>query len=129
MSDSEAALWRQEFCEYLKQTPEKFGVFVDMRTLEPLTPRGQKEFEEGQRQARESGMTRSAVILANSTLTYQFKRIALQSGIYDWERYIDESTEPEWEKVGLDWVINGIDPDADLRQQIAKRREKSPYQT
>lgn len=96
-----------------------------MRTLEPLTPKAQKEIEVGQRQAREHGMVRSVVILANYTVTCQFKRIALQSGIYDWERYIDESAEPDWEKVGLDWVINGIDPDATLRQQIAQKREKS----
>lgn len=99
-----------------------------MRTVEPLTPRGQKEFEVGQREARQHGMIRSVVILANSTVTYQFKRIALQSGIYDWERYIDESNEPDWEQKGLDWVVNGIDPDASLRQQIAQKRENSPSQ-
>ena len=93
-----------------------------MRTIEPLTPRAQKEIELAQRKARESGMVRSVVILADYTVTCQFKRIALQSGIYDWERYIDESNEPNWEKVGLDWVINGVDPDAERREEIALKR-------
>ena len=124
MSDTETALWCQEWCEYLKQTPREFGVFVDMRTLEPLSPKALKEFEIGQRKARDCGMVRSVVILSNSTVTYQFKRTALTSGIYDWERYIDESSEENWEQIGLDWVIKGIDPDAMLRQNIAQRREK-----
>ena len=125
MSDTEASLWCQEFCEYLKQTPHEFGVFVDMRSIEPLTPRALKEFEVGQKQARDNGMVRSVVILSSSTVTYQFKRTALRSGIYDWERYIDESSEENWEQIGLDWVIKGIDPDARRRQEIAQRREKN----
>jgi hypothetical protein len=124
MSDTDAALWCDEWEAIMKNSPETFGVFVDMRTLQPLSPGGQKSFEVGQRIARDAGMIRSVVILANITLTYQFKRIALQSGIYDWERYIDESSQPDWEQKGLEWVINGIDPDANLREQIARRRDK-----
>ncbi len=97
-----------------------------MRTMEPLEMHAQKDFEEGQRLAREGGMTRSAVILDNSTLTYQFKRIALQSGIYDWERYIDASEADNWEEIGVAWVSNGVDPDAPRRERISKRREQVP---
>lgn len=98
-----------------------------MRTMQPLCVEAQQDFEIAQRHARDAGMNRSAVILADPTLTYQFKRIALQSGIYDWERYIDESSNADWEELGLKWVKDGIDPDANLRDNIAQRRTSIPH--
>lgn len=126
MNSAEASAWLLEFKGYVTARQGSFGVFVDMRTLEPLATAAQKNFEEGQRLAREVGMTRSVVILDNPTLTYQFKRIALQSGIYDWERYIDASEDENWESTGLAWVAEGIDPDANLRERISSRREQIP---
>jgi len=41
----------------------------------------------------------------------QFKRIAQESGIYVFERYIDAVTNQDWSKVAVDWVKNKIDPD------------------
>ncbi len=32
-------------------------------------------------------------------------------GIYEFERYIDASSVADWEKVGIDWISNRIDPD------------------
>lgn len=41
----------------------------------------------------------------------QFKRIAQETGIYQWECYIDEQSDPNWERTGIDWIKNGVDPD------------------
>ena len=70
----------------------------------------------------ELGVKRVATILGNSTVAHQFKRLSLQSGIHDYERYLDAATDPDWEDKGLKWVIDRIDPDAERREQIAKRR-------
>ncbi len=56
-------------------------------------------------------MARSAVILANAMTAMQFKRIAKETGIYEFERYIDASSVADWEKVGIDWISNKVDPD------------------
>jgi len=56
-------------------------------------------------------MSKSVVILANTVTKMQFKRIGKETGIYQWERYIDEVSNPNWEKAGVDWIQNGIDPD------------------
>ena len=56
-------------------------------------------------------MERSAVALANSIIALQFRRLAQDSGIYQWERYVDGSTEENWEKVAESWIVNGKDPD------------------
>jgi hypothetical protein len=41
----------------------------------------------------------------------QFRRIGKETGIYEWERYIDASSVADWEKIGIDWLSKGIDPD------------------
>lgn len=88
-----------------------FNIFVDMRGLKPLPPEAQKEMETGQKLYKGKGMARSVVIVDNPTTQMQFKRLAKQTGIYQWERYIDASSKPNWEQVGLDWINNGKDPD------------------
>ncbi len=107
----EMKAWVDESEKTLVSTPKQFGVFVDMRTLRPLPPDVQVHMQKGQRLYKEKGMARSVVILDNAVTKMQFKRIAKETGIYEWERYIDASLIRDWEKAGIDWVSNGIDPD------------------
>jgi len=108
---AEMEQWLQESKKALAGQKGSFGVFVDMRTLKPLPTDSQEVMVKGQQLYKQAGMTRSVVILDNSITTMQFKRLAKESGIYDWERYIDASTVPNWEKAGVDWIVNGTDPD------------------
>ncbi|MCC6552216.1 MAG: hypothetical protein IT372_04235 [Polyangiaceae bacterium] len=108
---AEMSAWVEESRRVLAEAPAAFGAFVDMRTLAPLTDDAQVAMREGQRFYKERGMTRSVVILSSAVLTMQFRRIAKETGIYEWERYINASKEPAWEAVGLRWVIDGVDPD------------------
>jgi len=104
--------WVQESKDILtKRGVGNFGVLIDMRNLSPLSPEAQNHMQDGQKLFKASGMIRSTVILANPIIQMQFKRIAKDTGIYKWERYIDASTEKNWVQVSLDWVKNGIDPD------------------
>lgn len=103
--------WKNESEAALKAQTGEFGVFVDMRVLKTLPQDSKTVMEKGQALYKEKGMTRSVVILDSATVTMQFKMIAKQSGIYQWERYIDASTKSDWEKIGLDWIVKGIDPD------------------
>ena len=89
----------------------KFGVIADMRALKPLKPEAQAVMVEGQKEYKLRGMERSAVVLANSVIALQFRRLAQESGIYQRERYIDGSKEGPWEKIAEAWIVNGKDPD------------------
>lgn len=111
ISAEEMENWFQESREILTQKSGGFGVFVDMRTLIPLPSGPRKIMIKGQKFYKTNGMVRSVVILSNPVLTLQFKQIAHNTGIYAYERYIDASHEPEWERVGLEWLENEIDPD------------------
>jgi hypothetical protein len=103
--------WVEESRKALAAAPKEFGVFVDMRTLRPLPSESQVFMEEGQKLYKKKGMVRSVVILDSKVITLQFKRIAKETGIYEWERYVDASGNPNWEKIGLAWIKDGKDPD------------------
>ena len=113
--------WLDDSEVFLQAAPAGFGVFVDMRRLKLISQGVKDMFEKGQRHYKEMGMARSVVVVENSTLAVQFKRIALQSDIYDWERYIDATASDDWQKLGEDWISRGIDPDSDRRERIASR--------
>ena len=36
-----------------------------------------------------------------------FKRLAKETGIYEWERYIDASSHPNWEEDAMKWIVSG----------------------
>lgn len=103
--------WADESKKALIGQSGKFGVLVDMRTLRPLKPEVQAVMIEGQKEYKIKGMERSAVGVANSVIAMQFKRLAQESGIYQWERYVDGSKDANWEKIAESWISTGKDPD------------------
>jgi len=106
----EMSRWVADAEKALEGMGSGFGVFVDMRTLKPLNAEAQAQMEIGQKMFKTKGMTRSVVILNNAITTMQFKRIAKQTGIDAWERYIDASSDASWEKKGIDWLKDSIEP-------------------
>ncbi len=103
--------WSAESAKALVGQSGKFGVLVDMRTLKPLKADAQAVMVEGQKQYKVKGMERSAVAVPNAIVAMQFKRLAQDSGIYQWERYIDCAKHPDWENVAEAWLVSGKDPD------------------
>ena len=113
MQKDEMNQWVQESERTLNADSRgSFNIFVDMRHLKPLDNDAQQEMQHGQKMYKNKGMKRSVVIVDSPTTKLQFKRIAKDSGIYQWERYIDASSDPNWEKTAFDWINEGIDPDA-----------------
>ena len=106
--------WFTDLLTVLDKLPsESYGIFVDMREMETLPVESQESLKLGQKVCLERGMARSCVIV-DSRITYlQFVRIARKTGILPGERYIDASVVPNWEQVGLDWIIDGVEPAED----------------
>jgi len=106
--------WRQEAQGALAGAGKAFGVLIDMRTLKPgaIQPDAQKVMVEGQGLFKKAGMQRSCVILQSATVTMQFERIARESGIFAFERYVNAAAKPDWEAKAVGWIRNGIDPNA-----------------
>jgi hypothetical protein len=106
----EMARWVKESEVLLASQHEKFGVLVDMRTLAPLVADAQAQMQRGQKLFKMKGMERSVVILDSALLAMQFRRIARETGISAWERYIDASKHPDWEKMGVAWLTAATEP-------------------
>lgn len=111
IDEAEMSAWVKDSKTKLATQSGSFSVFVDMRSLKPLSPQAKLEMEEGQKLFKQKGMERSVVVLNDALLTLQFKRIAKETGIYQWERYVDASKNADWESKALAWVKKGTDPD------------------
>ena len=107
----EMGRWLDDLKVHLSRQSKRFCVFVDMRALEPISMDAQEPMAQGQMFAKRKGMQRSVVILDDTVTTMQFKRIALQTEIYNYERYVNASVTPNWEEVGMSWLLDAIDPD------------------
>lgn len=107
----EMRAWAKEGRAALQGQKPGFGVYVDMRSLKPLSQEVQEIMVGGQQLFKQAGMERSAVLVNSVTTAMQFKRLAKESGIYQWERYVS-ATDPQAEQKALAWVRSGQDPDA-----------------
>jgi hypothetical protein len=89
-----------------------FGVLIDMRGLGPggLRPEAQSVMVEGQEMYRKAGMQRSCVILQSATVTMQFQRLARDSGIDSYERYINAAAHPDWQARAVAWIEKKEEP-------------------
>jgi hypothetical protein len=103
--------WFEEFKSILVLQKGSFGVLIDMRSLKPLSEEAQKVMVQGQQLYKDAGMTRSAMILANAVIQRQFRRLAKDSGAYEWGRYINAADTPNWEQIATNWISKGVDPD------------------
>ena len=111
-----------EIHRVIKTRKTGFCVFSDLREMKLMSDDSQAICLEVQQLILSAGVKRAAVILGNATVAYQFKRLSLQSGMFDFHRYIDSSNEPDWERKGLEWLTKEIDPDAEWREEIARKR-------
>ena len=111
MDEAELREWAADSRATLRDSPDEFGVLVDMRDLELLSDDEQQVMREGQQHYQDAGMVRSSVVLDSAILTLQFRRLAQESGIYDWERYINADTTDDWHQQAVDWLVDGVDPD------------------
>lgn len=117
---AEMSKWLDDSRRALGGAPRTFGVVIDMRTLAPLAPDVQSIMVEGQKAFLAAGMQRSCVILASKITAMQFRRLAHDSGIDAFERYLDAQSTPDWSRVAVAWVKDGVDPEkADARPRVA----------
>ncbi len=114
LTDAEGDDWVKLYLQKLDEVVRRgkpFGQYVDMRGAKLLPPDFQKKLTVTMAKFKESGGARSVVIMDTSTGAMQIRRLARESGVYSYERYLDAETTPNFERVGLAWIIDGKDPD------------------
>jgi hypothetical protein len=109
----EALAWGDDYRRIVSSPtrPARFGQLVDLREQKAYPPETNAIIQEMMTYVRQNGLERSAVILNSSVTKMQITRLAKEAGMYAWERYINAAEHQDWERVALDWIEKGIDPD------------------
>jgi len=115
ISLDEANEWLLEYREKLVEVitrNEPFGHMVDLRGFEPTSPEVQEVTKVCMSEFVRGGGQRSAVILDNAIASMQIRRLALETGIYKLERYIDAKKYPNAEDRAYAWIVGGVNPNS-----------------
>lgn len=94
----------------IKSLPEGFGVMVDMRANRAFSNEAAEMMKGQIDTCRDFGMKRGAVILQSAIMTLQAKRLAVETGINTLMRFIDSSSDPNWEDKAVRWLDQGTEP-------------------
>lgn len=111
LSREETQEWFEDLKGLVGTSGKPFGLLVDIRSQRANPPEAQIIIQQAMAWMKKAGLVRSAVVLDSAVAKLQTTRLAKASGVYAWERYIDASKEPDWEKRAIDWIVHGIDPD------------------
>ncbi|MBJ6762446.1 hypothetical protein JGU66_16875 [Myxococcaceae bacterium JPH2] len=87
-----------------------FGLMVDIRGQKANPPETQEIIKQAMGWLRQNGMVRSTVVLDSAVARLMMVRMAKQTGVYQWERYLDASKDTEWEAKAIDWIVHGHEP-------------------
>ena len=94
-----------------REKGETFPLLLDMRKSNAFPSDAREILKQCLLFCKQAGMERNAVILASAIATLQARRIAKETGIDRWARYIDASSQNDWEKIAVDWLTNGVEPE------------------
>jgi hypothetical protein len=106
----EAAALLAEMRTTAKPRDGAFSVLVDMRLSRAFPAEAQEVLKQTILVCKEAGMERNAVVLNSAIAALQARRIAKETGIDEWIRYIDASNEPDWERVAEEWLDQAVEP-------------------
>lgn len=106
----ETQAWLAELKVLSAEMPGPFAMLVDIRTQPAQAPAVTALIQEAMVWLKAHGMQRSAVVLDNPLAHMQITRLARSTGVYAHERYLDASSEPEWEAKALAWLTEGREP-------------------
>ncbi len=95
----------------IRSRGRKFPVLLDMRHSRAFPADAQVILKEAILFFKQVGMERNAVVLNSAIATLQVRRLGKETGIDATSRYIDASTEQDWEKVAIDWLVSAVDPE------------------
>lgn len=93
---------------------QPFSVLVDARKMMTLDKSVIHLAAECQRVVKECGRQYAAIVINSPVLKSQGERITLDSGSTEAVRFICSAKNADWEKVAMDWILHGIEPDQKL---------------
>jgi hypothetical protein len=110
ITSEERELWVDQVKQFAN-LPGFYGQLIDVRRSRP-NPDEFPRILEAMQYVRSHGLLRSAVVVSTPMAALNIKQMAWRTGVYEWERYLDASHDPDWERRATDWIVHRIDPDA-----------------
>lgn len=92
--------------------PDGFGVIVDMRENRAFPNEVAELMKRQIDMCKERGMGRGAIVLQSAIMTLQARRITSEAGISPQVRFLDASSDPDWEKTAVAWISQATEPPA-----------------
>ncbi|MCH7689937.1 MAG: hypothetical protein IIA17_02695 [candidate division Zixibacteria bacterium] len=93
---------------------QSFSVLVDARKMMTLDKSVIHLAAECQRVVKECGRQYTAIVLNSPVIKNQVKRISVETGSTNAIRYIFADKTDDWEKVAMDWILRGKEPDPEF---------------
>lgn len=101
----------REVAQLVPKLKKGFSILHDMRGMKTLPADARELQKRSMENAKKAGFGKSTQIADNVIAAMQFKRLSKEAGISDTTRQIDASSVSDCEKVAIDWLVKGIDPD------------------
>lgn len=105
-----------------------FSALVDGREFIPVEHEIAAVLQHCEEMAMAGGMQRMAIILKSPVVKGHVQQIAHLSGSASISRYIDSSKIDNAEQVALDWLVDGIEPEATEDTEEANEATADPNQ-
>ncbi len=112
ISPQDAAQMNQEIKKLGAKLGDTFGAVVDMRENRAFSNEVAELMKEQIGICIDVGMVRAAIVLQSAIMTLQARRLIAETGIADRVRFIDASSDDDWEKTATGWASRGLEPAA-----------------
>ena len=99
-----AAALLAEVRRQVRPRGEGFALLLDLRASRAFPAEAQEVLKQVILHCREAGLERNVVLLNSAIAALQARRLARETGIDGAIRYIDVSSEPEWERAARRWL-------------------------
>jgi len=93
-----------------KKLDDNFGIVVDMRENRAFSNEVAELMKDQIGIAIDVGMARAGIVLQSAIMTLQARRLIAETGIGDRVRFIDASSDADWEKTAIQWAARGVEP-------------------
>jgi len=111
INSDEVNQMNREIKELGTKLDDGFGILVDMRENRAFSNEVAELMKEQIGICIDVGMKRAGIILQSAIMTLQARRLIAETGIADKVRFIDASSEPDWEKLAVQWATRGVEPE------------------
>lgn len=112
LTETEISGMQVELKSLLGSINRPFSILVDAREVMTLVQSVFHLLSDCQRTAKDAGRQSAAIVIKSPVLKSQGQRITLDSGSTTAVRFICSVKHEDWEKVAMDWMLRGVEPDS-----------------